>query len=61
MRALAAQVLDAHRLDLVGRGRGRGGCESLALECLGIHEGPSVPMRSPRTVRVKRCETPPYD
>ena len=45
-RALPPEVLDAHGLDLVGRRRRRRGRESLALECVGIHEGPSVPTRS---------------
>ncbi len=60
-RALPPQVLDAHGLDRVGRGRGRGGCESLALECVGIHEGPSVPTRSPARCRPTLARVALYD
>ncbi len=55
-RALAPQVLDANRLDLVRRGCGRCGGESFALECVGIHEGSSVPTRPPRNASLHcRC------
>ena len=46
-RALATEILDPHDLDPVGRRRGRGGGKSLALECVGVHEGSSLPTRSP--------------
>ena len=58
-RALAAEVLDADDLDL-GRRRGsRCGCESLALECVGIHEAPSVPTRLPGHHTPYTCPTWP--
>ena len=45
-RALAAEVLHAYDLDRSGGRRGGGSGQSLALECVGIHEEPSVPTLS---------------